>query len=99
MPETMRAIRLTGPVDIDGLTVSDVPRSTKPPPTCSRRSASPDPGRRRPRTPEPAGGLPHSGPTSSGLSQSRGGSAGTSRPGGRRSSRWNKSSKPSPPPL
>jgi NADPH2:quinone reductase len=25
MPETMRAIRLTGPVDIDGLTVSDVP--------------------------------------------------------------------------
>ena len=53
MPETMRAIRLTGPVDIDGLTVSDVPRSTKPPPTCSRRSASRDPGRRRPRTPEP----------------------------------------------
>ncbi|MGO4190060.1 zinc-binding dehydrogenase [Arthrobacter sp. YAF17] len=25
MPETMRAIRLSGPVDIDGLTVSDVP--------------------------------------------------------------------------
>ena len=25
MPDTMRAIRLTGPVDIDGLTVSDVP--------------------------------------------------------------------------
>jgi len=25
MPETMRAIRLTGPVDVDGLTVSDVP--------------------------------------------------------------------------
>ena len=25
MPETMRAIRLTGPVDIDGLTVSNVP--------------------------------------------------------------------------
>jgi threonine dehydrogenase-like Zn-dependent dehydrogenase len=25
MPETMRAIRLTGPVDSDGLTVSDVP--------------------------------------------------------------------------
>jgi len=25
MPETMRAIRLTGPVDIDGLTVGDVP--------------------------------------------------------------------------
>lgn len=25
MPETMRAIRLTGPVDIDGLTVSDMP--------------------------------------------------------------------------
>jgi hypothetical protein len=25
MPDTMRAIRLTDPVDIDGLTVSDVP--------------------------------------------------------------------------
>lgn len=25
MPDTMRAIRLAGPVDIDGLSVSDVP--------------------------------------------------------------------------
>lgn len=31
MPDAMRAIRLTGPVDVDGLTVSDVPIPKTPP--------------------------------------------------------------------